>query len=87
MSEGVTIAVIAAAPATLAAVLAYATALRTKSAVGTPNGSGNVTQMLERLLAGQTGQDVRLAVLERRTNTIDQRLDGIETVLGEITTN
>ena len=30
--------------------------------VGQPNGKGNLTQMLETLLAGQTAQDSRLAV-------------------------
>ena len=30
--------------------------------VGQPNGKGNLTQMLETLLTGQTGQDSRLAV-------------------------
>lgn len=32
--------------------------------IGTPNGQGNVVEMMERLLAGQTGQDNRIARLE-----------------------
>lgn len=37
----------------------------TREAVGNPNGDGTVVQMLERVLAGQAGQDNRLAKLER----------------------
>lgn len=33
-------------------------------AIGEPNGSGNVVQMLESILAGQAGQDNRIARLE-----------------------
>jgi hypothetical protein len=36
----------------------------TRQAVGEPNGAGNVVEMLERILAGQTGQDNRIARLE-----------------------
>ena len=32
--------------------------------IGTPNGQGNVVEMMELLLAGQTGQDTRIARLE-----------------------
>lgn len=39
--------------------------------IGTPNGQGNVIEMLERLLAGQTGQDARLASLEHRVGRIE----------------
>lgn len=35
--------------------------------IGTPNGHGNVVEMSEKLLAGQAGQDSRLAVLERES--------------------
>lgn len=31
------------------------------AAIGTPDGQGNVVEMLEKILAGQTGQDSRLA--------------------------
>jgi hypothetical protein len=42
--------------------------------VGTPNGDGDAIQMLERLLAGQTGQDGRIAQLEGRANDHAVRL-------------
>jgi len=37
---------------------------RLERAVGVPNGQGNLVQMAERILAGQAGQDNRLAKLE-----------------------
>lgn len=53
--------------------------------IGTPNGEGNVVQMLERILRGQTGQDSRLARLEERANhtvevvgRLEHRLDELE---------
>lgn len=44
---------------------------QTKDAIGTPNGRGNVIQMMEALLRGQTGQDRRLATLERRVGSVE----------------
>lgn len=49
--------------------------------VGTPNGHGNVVQMVERLLAGQAGQDERLAKLERGQNRAATRAGRIESRL------
>lgn len=46
--------------------------------VGTPNGQGNIVQMLERILRGQTGQDLRLAKLEEGQANHAQRLHLIE---------
>lgn len=53
--------------------------------IGVPNGKGNVVQMLETLLAGQTQQDQRMARIEERLNSgdghlhrIDDRLDRLE---------
>lgn len=43
----------------------------TKEAVGTPNGQGDLVAMAEKLLRGQTGQDMRLASLERRTGGVE----------------
>jgi hypothetical protein len=43
----------------------------TKDAIGTPNGHGNVIEMMERLLSGQTGQDGRLASLEGRMGNVE----------------
>lgn len=34
---------------------------RLSSKIGTPNGQGNVVEMLQKILAGQTDQDSRLA--------------------------
>jgi hypothetical protein len=46
--------------------------------VGTPNGKGNVVEMLERLLTGQTGQDNRLARIEARQIDHEARIRAIE---------
>jgi hypothetical protein len=51
--------------------------------VGTPNGHGNVVQMLETLLNGQAGLDNRLAALEARSVKTDERVDGIASSHGE----
>lgn len=48
----------------------------TRDAVGEPNGQGNVVQMCEQILAGQAGQDRRLATLEERSLANTNRLDG-----------
>lgn len=45
-----------------------------KSRVGTPNGHGDVVQMAERLLAGQTGQDIRHAKTEARLSELHEDL-------------
>lgn len=57
---------------------------RTRKSIGVPNGKGNVVQMLEKILAGQTGQDSRLASIEARQNRFEGRLGKIETHLGTI---
>ena len=46
--------------------------------VGTPNGHGNVVEMLERLVTGQAGQDNRLARLERGQLEHESRIRSIE---------
>ena len=46
--------------------------------IGTPNGHGNLVEMMERLLSGQTGQDSRLAVIEARQVRQAERLHAIE---------
>lgn len=43
----------------------------TQQAIGDPNGHGNVVEMMERLLSGQTGQDARLASLESRVGSVE----------------
>lgn len=49
-------------------------AKRIEERLGEPNGHGNVVQMMERLLAGQTGQDARLAQIEGRLHRGDERM-------------
>lgn len=61
-------------------------AARTQDAIGTPNGEGNVVQMLERLLNGQTAQDTRLARLEARHIESSERLQRIESRLVSLET-
>ena len=46
--------------------------------IGTPNGHGNLVEMMERLLSGQTGQDSRLAIIESRQVRQAERLQAIE---------
>lgn len=46
--------------------------------VGTPNGHGNVVEMLERLVTGQAGQDNRIAKLERGQLDHESRIRSIE---------
>jgi len=52
--------------------------------IGQPNGMGNVTQMLERILHGQTGQDRRLARLEERANTSVELTSALGARLAEL---
>lgn len=61
---GLSVAVIATAVAALAKRSSDSVGDDIREWVGTPNGHGNVVAMLERVLAGQTGQDARLARLE-----------------------
>lgn len=72
-----------------AAQKAGARAEQAHEAIGSPNGQGNVVEMLERLLAGQTGQDARLARLEgqraedrERLGRMEGRLDQLESHVG-----
>ena len=46
--------------------------------IGTPNGQGNVVEMMERLLAGQAGQDNRIARLEASDAAHDERIRKLE---------
>lgn len=70
LTEQTLIAVIAAAGLVgAAAVTAFG--VRISRAVGTPNGNGNLVEMMEALLTGQTGQDVRLAKLETRVGNVE----------------
>lgn len=87
MSDPVLVAVITSiASPIVVGLLARRGAKRTADAltetldakVGTPNGKGNVVQMLERLLNGQTGQDSRIAVLETHDLDHEFRIRAIE---------
>lgn len=60
----VTVAAIAAVGGVAAAYAANAARRDVLDRIGTPNGQGNVVEMMERLLAGQAGQDNRIARLE-----------------------
>ena len=65
LSEAGTVAIsvasIAAFSSALSAWLANRSRRDVRERIGTPNGHGNVVQMMERLLSGQTAQDTRLA--------------------------
>ena len=59
----------------LASLGAFAEGIRrnakqAREAIGEPNGDGTVVQMCERILAGQAGQDNRIARLEGRQHEI-----------------
>ncbi len=70
--------VAAAGLGAIPSVMAKRAGEKAADAIGTPNGQGNVVQMLERILAGQTGQDNRLANLEAHQHDHEIRLAGIE---------
>lgn len=57
----VSVASIAAISSALSAWLANRSRRDVRERIGTPNGHGNVVQMMERLLSGKTAQDTRLA--------------------------
>jgi len=65
LSEAGTVAIsvasIAAFSSTISAWLAHRSRRDVRDRIGNPNGHGNVVQMIERLLSGQTAQDTRLA--------------------------
>ena len=58
--------------------------IRMRQTIGTPNGQGNVVEMLEWLLEGQAGQDRRLADIETRQNNAEGRLNHIDDRLRSI---
>ena len=58
--------------------------IRMRQTIGTPNGQGNVVEMLERLLEDQAGQDRRLADIETRQNNAEGRLNHIDDRLRSI---
>lgn len=77
-------AVVVASIAAVASIITALISLRAKKStdekIGTPNGKGNVVEMLESalrgqalILEGQTGQDNRLASIERRLGAVEER--------------
>lgn len=56
-------------------MLAWYTTRQLRSRVGTPNGQGTVVQMVERLLAGQVTQDIRIGRLESCMNDLRSKRD------------
>lgn len=85
LSEAATVAVVAAVlsavvgPVWVAriAASARATAEQTQERIGSPNGHGDLVTMMERLLAGQVGQDNRLGRIEHRLSRGDERMGGL----------
>lgn len=49
-----------------------------RKAVGEPNGHGDISAMLAKLLDGQAGQDKRLASLESRMSAVEGRIGELE---------
>ena len=81
LSDGQWAAIAAVGVGLLAAVASVVTALiglANKRAMGTPNGHGDLATMMAKLLDGQTGQDTRLAVIERRQIEQAERLTQVE---------
>lgn len=77
MSTEVLVAMILTVGTVLAAGFgALATYLqRLNATLGTKNGNGDVVAMMTQLLRGQTGQDSRLASLDRHATRMESRMD------------
>lgn len=60
-----------------------ATAEETRDTLGAPEDDLTVVEMLRAILAGQTGQDARLAKHDARLASHDRRLDGHDRILDE----
>lgn len=65
-------AVLGAAAVAVPVELIRRSSRATNKAIGRPNGDGNVVQMLEKVLAGQVGQDNRIARLEGNHHDLRQ---------------
>lgn len=81
----VIVGLLAAIASVSSALIGLAAKKSTEEKIGTPNGHGNLVQMLESallgqatLLEGQTGQDARLAVIEQRQTEQAGRLAQVE---------
>jgi hypothetical protein len=49
-----------------------------KTRVGTPNGSGSLVDMAQKLLEGQATQDARIGRLEACQSRLDRRMSRLE---------
>ncbi|MCB1272265.1 MAG: hypothetical protein KDB31_12630 [Microthrixaceae bacterium] len=83
MSEGIVVAIVMALGSVSVALIGLV-GIRMRQTIGTPNGQGNVVEMLERLLEDQAGQDRRLADIETRQNNAEGRLNHIDDRLRSI---
>ena len=83
MSEGIVVAIVMALGSVSVALIGLV-GIRMHQTIGTPNGQGNVVEMLERLLEDQAGQDRRLADIETRQNNAEGRLNHIDDRLRSI---
>jgi len=70
----IVVAVVSAVIGPVIVAKANERAKRIEAALGTPNGHGDIVQMMEKLLHGQTGQDARLAQIEHRMSKGDERM-------------
>lgn len=81
ITEAATVPIAVAAITGVSAIASarYAAAVRSeiKSRVGSPNGNGNVVEMLEKILNGQTGQDSRLAAHDDRLARLEGNVQAI----------
>ena len=80
MSDPVMVALIASliGPGALTVLNRWGTKRELERRVGTPNGKGNLVEMCESILAGQAGQDNRLARIESRQMDHESRIRAIE---------
>lgn len=81
MTEGVIVAIAVGIVGPIIVALIGLLGLRRR--VGSPNGHGNVMEMLERLLHGQASQDQRLAELEANDNRMASQIGRVHQTLRE----
>lgn len=55
-----------------------------KKSIGDPNGHGDVSAMLGKLLDGQAGQDIRLAKLEAGQSRQSSRITSVERRISDL---
>ena len=77
-AAAVLVALVAALASIASALIGLAAKKSHEERIGTPNGHGTIAEMMAKLLDGQTGQDTRLAVIERRQIEQAERLSSVE---------